>query len=132
MKQAFEFVLNDPDSDQEFTECHQPVQNTTNATMRQTGVFNSTTPIQIEEFTIANEHLRVEVNSATTDQTDGLNSNFYNKIISEFPSATISDPTEMLRYLQSKIMRGRCLDVTDDSSVLVGETNFIAVTIYWK
>ena len=106
--------------------------------MRQTGVFNSTTPIQTEEFTIANEHLRVEVNSATTDQTDGLNSqnkclkeangyDVYNKIVSEFPSATISDPAEMLRYLQSKITRGRCLDVTDDASIPVGETNFIAV-----
>ena len=31
-------------------------------------------PIQTEEFTIANEHPRVDVNSATTDQTDGLNS----------------------------------------------------------
>ena len=79
---------------------------------------------------VHHEQPRVEVNSATTDQTDGLNSkkkslkeangyDIYNKIISEFPSATISDPTEMLRYLQSKIMRGRCLDVTDDASILV-------------
>ena len=33
----------------------------------------------------------------------------------------------MLWYLQSKIVRGRSLDVTDDATILVGATNFIAV-----
>ena len=45
----------------------------------------------------------------------------------EFPSSIIQEPVEMLRYLQSKILRGRPLDITDDASVPTGDTNFIAV-----
>ena len=33
----------------------------------------------------------------------------------------------MLRYLQRKIERGRPLDMTDDATILEGDTNFIAV-----
>ena len=122
-------LLNDPDSEQDqsyfpidqgYTKCHQPVQRTTSDSMHQTGVFNSTTPTETEEFTIADEHPRVEVNSATTHQTDGIDNrnkslketngcDFYNKIISKFPSASIADPSEMLQCFQSKITRGQSL-----------------------
>ena len=47
--------------------------------------------------------------------------------MSEFPASVIVEPTEMLRYLQCKIVYGRPLDRTGDESVLEGETNFIAV-----
>ena len=140
-------LLNDPDSeqdqsyfpiDQEYTKCHQPVQRTTSDSIHQTGAFNSTTPTKTEEFTISNEHPRVEVNSATTHQTDGIDNrdkslkeangcDFYNKIISKFPSASKADPSEMLQCFQSKITRGQFVNVTDDITILVGETNFIAV-----
>ena len=43
------------------------------------------------------------------------------------PSASITEPTEMLRYLQSKIVQGRPLDVIDDATEHVGDTNFMAV-----
>ena len=32
----------------------------------------------------------------------------------------------MLQYLQRKIGRGRPLDMTDDATILMGDTNFIA------
>ena len=33
----------------------------------------------------------------------------------------------MFRYLQTKIGRGRSLDMTDDATILMGDTHFIAV-----
>jgi hypothetical protein len=47
-------------------------------------------------------------------------------VVNEFPS-NITEPTEMLRYLQKKIVRGRPLGVTDPSTDLQRETNFITV-----
>ena len=148
MKQAFDFVLNEPDSeqdqfytlaDEEFTESHQPDQRSTSATTRPPRTFTSTTSPQTEEFTTATQHQREEVSIATTHQTseefsfttkphtEDTGEAFYGKIVSDFPSASIAEPTEMLRYLQSKIVRGRSLDVTDDATILVGATNCIAV-----
>ena len=51
---------------------------------------------------------------------------FFDTVVNEFPS-NITEPTEMLRYLQKKIVRGRPLEVTDPSMDLQGETNFITV-----
>jgi hypothetical protein len=51
---------------------------------------------------------------------------FFDTVVNEFPS-NITEPTEMLRYLQKKIVRGRPLEVTDPSTDLQGETNFITV-----
>ena len=48
---------------------------------------------------------------------------FFDTVVNEFPS-TITEPTEMLRYLQKKIVRGRPLEVTNPSVELEGETNF--------
>ena len=51
---------------------------------------------------------------------------FFDTVVNEFPS-NITEPTEMLRYLQKKIVRGRPLEVTDPSTDLQRETNFITV-----
>ena len=51
---------------------------------------------------------------------------FFDTVVNEFPS-NITEPTEILRYLQKKIVRGRPLEVTDPSMDLQGETNFITV-----
>ena len=62
----------------------------------------------------------------TTHQSwEGNGSKFYENIVSEFPASVIVEPTEMLRYLQCKIVYGRPLDRTNDESE--EETNFIAV-----
>ena len=50
----------------------------------------------------------------------------YQTIINEFPS-DINDTSEMLRYYQGKVHRGRPLDVVDEYTMLEGETNFITV-----
>lgn len=42
-------------------------------------------------------------------------------------SHNIQDPVEMLRYLQSVIVRGRKLEIVDTSQCLEGATNFIIV-----
>ena len=52
---------------------------------------------------------------------------FFYTVVREFPSSNIMEPTEMLKYLQSKIVRGRSLDLSEDAVALSGETNFIAV-----
>ena len=51
---------------------------------------------------------------------------FFCRVVNEF-SPDIMEPTEMLRYLQKKIISGRPLEVTNSSQVLEGETNFITV-----
>ncbi|KAK3746092.1 hypothetical protein QZH41_004617 [Actinostola sp. cb2023] len=52
--------------------------------------------------------------------------NAFSALSNDMPS-NITDPTEMLRYLQKKIVNGRALEVIDPSVVMEGETNFIAV-----
>jgi hypothetical protein len=52
--------------------------------------------------------------------------NFFCKLIDEFP-VSIVEPTEMLRYLQKKIVRGRPLELTDNVTPLQGESNFVTV-----
>ena len=51
---------------------------------------------------------------------------FFCQVVNEFPP-NITEPTEMLRYLQKKIVTGRPLDVTESSEILEGETNYITV-----
>ena len=50
----------------------------------------------------------------------------YQTIIIEFPS-DINDTSEMLRYYQGKVHRGRPLDVVGEYTMLEGETNSITV-----
>lgn len=141
MKQAYNFVLNESDSgqdqsdwlDQDLLESHRPAQRpaiSTSTCHDQTGEFTgtitstNTTTHQTEESTITTDLQRDE---SLTCQTEKKNSGFFYKITSEFPSASITEPTEMLRYLQSKIVQGRPLDVIDDATEHVGDTNFMAV-----
>ena len=63
---------------------------------------------------------------AFSEQKMGDIDNFFQTVVSEFPS-TISEPTEMLRYLQKKIVTGRSLEITDLTASLEGESNFITV-----
>ena len=51
---------------------------------------------------------------------------FFDTVVNEFPS-NITEPTEMLRYLQKKIVKGRPLEITDPSTDMQGQTNFITV-----
>ena len=59
-------------------------------------------------------------------QDSKTNDEFFNQIVREFPP-TIIEPTEMLMYLQNKIVIGRPLEVTDETTSLEGETNYITV-----
>ena len=51
---------------------------------------------------------------------------FFSTVVNEFPS-NISEHTEMLRYLQKRIVRRRPLEVSDPTASLEGETSFITV-----
>ena len=51
---------------------------------------------------------------------------FFSRVVNELPEDKM-EPTEMLRYLQKKIVSGRPLKVTNSSRILEGETNFITV-----
>ena len=139
-KKAYNFVLNESDSgqdqsdwlDEDLLESHRPAQGPTSTTTchDQTGEFTGTSTStntstqQTEESTITTDPQR---DKSLTCQTEKKNSEFFYKIISEFPSASITEPTEMLRYLQNKIVQGRPLDVIDDATEHVGDTNFMAV-----
>ena len=120
MKKAYNFVLNESDSgqdqsdwlDEDLLESQWPAQRPTSTQHTQ-------------ESTITTDPER---DKSLTCQIEKKNREFFYKIISEFPSASITEPTEMLnRYLQSKIVQGRTLDVIDDATEHVGDTNFMAV-----
>ena len=59
------------------------------------------------------------------EQTRG-NSDLFRSLVDEFPPSIV-EPTEMLRYLQNKIIKGCPLEVTDLTTAPTGETNFITV-----
>ena len=39
----------------------------------------------------------------------------------------MSDPGEILRFLQKELLQGRDLDVTSESELMEGETNYICI-----
>ena len=136
VKQAFDFVLTEQ-VDLEEDQNYQQDTNFTNAASSITSTITS----QIDRPINTSPNFQTEgASSATTPRHHTENSTntthqsweengskFYQKILSEFPASVIVEPTEMLRYLQCKIVYGRPLDRTNDESVLEGETNFIAV-----
>ena len=123
MKKAYNFVLNESHSaqdqsdwlDEDLLECHRPAQGPTSTTTchDQTGEFTGTSAS-------TNTSTDPQRDKSLTCQTQKTNSEFFYKIISEFPSARERD-------LQSKIVQGRLLDVIDDATEYVGDTNFMAV-----
>ena len=142
IKQAFDFVVNEhaelaqdpsPPIDQNVSESYQPIQQSISGSTYQTAESTSTITAQRDGPTLqtTSTFQTAGLISAATPicQTEGQDNGteFYDKIISEFPASAIVEPTEMLRYLQRKIGRGRPLDMTDDATVLEGDTNFIAV-----
>ncbi|CAH3132247.1 unnamed protein product [Pocillopora meandrina] len=68
-----------------------------------------------------NSHVQQEEEQKTESPYD-----FFSRVVNELPE-DIMEPTEMLRYLQKKIVSGRPLEVTNSSRILEGETNFITV-----
>ncbi|CAB3992235.1 leucine-rich repeat-containing DDB_G0290503 isoform X1, partial [Paramuricea clavata] len=79
------------------------------------------TPLDSEQFTLSPQS--VQEFGPVVPEIEL--SPFFSTVIDEIPS-TVSDPTEMLRFLQKKILLGRDLDVSDVSSELSGDTNYIS------
>ena len=48
-------------------------------------------------------------------------------VITEGKEQGLSDPVEILRFLQTKIVTGRKLDISSPEETIEGETNFITV-----
>lgn len=74
----------------------------------------------------------VEVNNAASAQVEDVIveenlSYVIEKCITAIEDQSISDPVHMLRLLQSKIVTGRKLELTDENSTIEGKTNFILV-----
>ena len=67
----------------------------------------------------------LDVESKKT-KIDDVNTAKFIKIAEDMPEA-ISDPTEILRYLQKKVVTGRELEVTNSGIELIGDTNYIIV-----
>ena len=49
------------------------------------------------------------------------------KLIDEVNAKGMTDPVEILKFLQKEIVQGRALDVADESEIHEGETNYICV-----
>ena len=50
----------------------------------------------------------------------------FSTVVNRIPP-NITDPTDMLKYLQKKVLVGRDFDVSNESSQLSGDTNYILV-----
>lgn len=119
---GFQFVLErneESDDDQDLLD--DPLGTAATATNRQrtstTTAATITTNIQGTSTTTTNPQ---GTSTTTTIQADN------NEPEGSIPTS-ITDPTEMLKFLQKKIVKGRALEVTDPSQRLEGETNFITV-----
>ena len=115
------------------SQSYQPIQQSISGSTYQTAGSFSTITAQRDGLTLpttSNFQTARLISIATPIcQTEGQDNGteFYDEIISEFPASFMVELTEMLRYLQRKIGRGRPLDMTDDATVPKGDTNFIAV-----
>ena len=47
--------------------------------------------------------------------------------MSEIHNQGLSDPVEILRFLQEKLIQGRDLDVRSQSEIQEGETNYLCI-----
>ena len=144
MKEAFSFVSNEGEGS--YSDCgldqscfHLPDQGATNTITpqangststitHQTGESSSTITLQTDgsPTTVTHQCTIMRERDESTHRNENHRNEFYDKIIQEFPSSIV-EPSEMLRYLQSKILGGQPLDVADDALILIGDTNFIAV-----
>lgn len=123
MKQGYEFVYDgkqnvdnvNMDEDPEkysFVEVPNPSE--------QDGTPHSDTPVvSVHDVERSSQ---VPLRQANASERD----DFFSTVVKEFPS-TIVEPTEMLRYLQKKIVQGRALEITNLAVDLEGDVNFITV-----
>ena len=117
IKQGYEFVFNETSvSDDEFPEGLTP-----DVSPPDVQQAEQSTPNMVN-LTELNETSSVDVERPELSKLEDR----FQTVITEFPS-DITEPTEILRYLQSKIHRGRPLDIVGDASPLEGKTNFISV-----
>ena len=61
------------------------------------------------------------------NQDSNTNDGPFYQIVHEFPPTIIVEPTEMLMYLQNKIVICRPLEVTDETTRIEGETIYSTV-----
>ena len=47
--------------------------------------------------------------------------------VKEINEKSLTDPTEILRFLQQNMIKGRALEMVDDAETSEGETNYICV-----
>ena len=64
---------------------------------------------------------------SVSDSQSTLNSFNINSIISHVKAQGVSDPVEVLKFLQKEIVTGRQLEVTNCDETIEGETNYITV-----
>ena len=118
IKKGFEFVLNNPpETDDEdlvtvIDQVEQPGMSETN-----TSSVMSPTLLSESHYTTSGV---VQLQSWKIDE-------IYQTIIAEFPCDMNDTSSEMLRYYEGKVHRGRPLDIVDEYTALEDETNFITV-----
>lgn len=72
-------------------------------------------------------HLPTDEATAQADSEDTINSLVKKAITECLASDKVNNPVEMLRNLQTLVITGRQLDITEEADSLEGETNFIMI-----
>jgi len=139
-RRGYQFVLersnveeNDPDKDPAYqqhtytaTATAQSTATTTTHSTTATAQSTATTTAHSTTATTTTQSTAATTTQGTATTIIIQDDNKPNEAGESLPES-ITDPTEMLRYLQKKIVKGRDLEVTDPSQTLEGDTNYITV-----
>ena len=115
VKQGFEFVYNgEPESDDDL------LKSTFDSTCSAT---DAATENQIPDFE-GNQHVE---NQDLLEGADVSPASKTDQLIEEIYKQGMSDPVEILRFLQKELLQGRDLDVTSEYELMEGVTNYICI-----
>ena len=113
VKQGFEFVYNgEPESDEDLLKS--TFDSACSATV---AASENQIPVVEDNHHVENQDLLES--ASPPSKTDQL--------IEEIHKKGMSDPVEILRFLQKELLQGRDLDVTSESELMEGETNYICI-----
>ena len=115
VKQGFEFVYNgEPESDDDL------LKSTFDSACSATdAAAENQIPDVKDNQHVENQDLLESADVSPPSKTDQL--------IEEIYKQGMSDPVEILRFLQKELLQGRDLDVTSESELMEGETNYICI-----
>lgn len=134
IKPGFEFVYGeDGDSDHDFeTSFMAKAEENNNHTVSISPAQSAVNTISPEDGNDIQPHHEGLGEHDTQEVTgphhaNDLRDNEPDDLLLEMDKQSLSDPVEILRFLQQQLIKGRAMDVVDDNSSPEGETNYITV-----